>query len=149
MRRNRKMPKKYSVVAGRTMQLAAVLVMAFAMAILNRLASSSCKQLTATIREKERQLARLEDEKSRESARWEAMKTSDKLEAALLRNGLKMDYADPVTQVVRLRKDGRPYEGQKSVARAAQRNRTMAASASYRPSARPSARSVPANRVRR
>ena len=41
MRRNRKMPKKMSVMAGRSVQIGAVMVMAFAMVILNMLASSS------------------------------------------------------------------------------------------------------------
>ena len=43
MRRNRKMPKKMSVMAGRSVQIGAVMVMAFAMFIINMLASSSCK----------------------------------------------------------------------------------------------------------
>ena len=105
MRRNRKMPKKMSVMAGRSVQIGAVMVMAFAVVILYMLASSSCKQLEKTIREKERQLAKLEDEQRRESMRWEEMKTPKRLESALLGHGLAMKL--PKTeQVVRMRADG-------------------------------------------
>lgn len=116
------MPKKMSVMAGRSVQIGAVMIMAFAMVILNMLASSSCKQLEKTIREKERQLAKLEDGQKRESARWEEMKTSERLESALLRHGLAMRYAKG-TQCVRMDASGRPYPGQLSVARAAARNK--------------------------
>ena len=122
MRKNRKMPKKMSVMAGRSVQIGAVMVMAFAMVILNMLASSSCKQLNNAIREKEKELAKLEDEHKRETARWDEMKTSERLESALLRHGLSMKYAKPV-QVVRMRSDGLPYPGQISIARAAERSR--------------------------
>ena len=70
MRKNRKMSKKMSVMAGRTVQIGAVMVMAFAIVILNMLATSSCKHLEKEIRIKERQLAKLDDEKEREGARW-------------------------------------------------------------------------------
>ena len=76
MRKNRKMPKKMSVMAGRSVQFGAVIVMVVAMAILNVLASSSCRQLAKVVREKERQLEKLEDAQKRESARWDEMKTS-------------------------------------------------------------------------
>ena len=101
MRRNRKMPKKMSVMAGRSVQIGAVMVMAFAMVILNMLASSSCKQLSKTISEKERQLAKLENDQKREQERWDEMKTSERLEAALLKHGLAMRYSKPETQVTR------------------------------------------------
>ena len=102
MRRNRKMPKKMSVMAGRSVQIGAVMVMAFAMVILNMLASSSCKQLSKTISEKERQLAKLENDQKREQERWDEMKTSERLEAALLKHGLAMRYSKPETQVGRM-----------------------------------------------
>ncbi len=146
MRRNRKMPKKMSVMAGRSVQFGAVIVMVVAMAILNVLASSSCKQLAKAVREKERQLERLEDSQKRESARWEEMKAPDSLEAALLKLGLKMHYPKP-EQVVRMDAAGRPYPGQISVARAAERNRA-AQSAKYAPAANP-ARRIASNRTRR
>ena len=125
MRKNRRMPKRHSVMVGRTVQIAAVMIMLFAMVILNRLASSSCTQLTKTIREKERTLAKLEDERTRESARWDEMQTPEKLEAALLRHGLAMRYAKTELQVVRMGRDGTPVPGQLSVAKAAQRNKSV------------------------
>lgn len=121
-RRNRKISKRMSVIAGRSMQIAAVMLILFVMVIVNQLASSNCDQLTKAIREKERQLAKLEDERSRESARWEEMKTPEKLESALMRHGLSMRYPK-ADQVVRMKSDGRPYPGQVSVARAQQRRK--------------------------
>jgi hypothetical protein len=121
MRKNRKMSKKMSVMAGRTVQIGAVMIMLFAVVILNMLASSSCKHLTKTIREKEIQLTRLEKERDREAARWDKMKTSENLEAALIKHGLAMRIPR-AEQVVRLRSDGRPYPGQRSVAKAYERN---------------------------
>lgn len=121
-RRNRKISKRMSVIAGRSMQIAAVMLILFVMVIVNQLASSNCDQLTKVIREKERQLAKLEDERSRESARWEEMKTPEKLESALMRHGLSMRYPK-ADQVVRMKSDGRPYPGQVSVARAQQRRK--------------------------
>lgn len=111
-----------SVIAGRSMQIAAVMLILFVMVIMNQLASSSCDQLTKGIREKERQLAKLEDERSRECARWEEMKTPEKLESALLRHGLAMRYPK-ADQVVRMKSNGHPYPGQVSVERVAQRRR--------------------------
>lgn len=102
------------------MYFGAVIVMLFAMVLLNLLASSSCQQLMKTIGERERQLAKLEEERVRESARWEEMKTPEKLESALLRHGLAMRYPK-ADQVVRMKADGHPYPGQLSVAKARQR----------------------------
>ena len=98
------------------------MVMAFAIVILNMLATSSCKHLEKEIRIKERQLAKLDDEKEREGARWNDMVTPEKLEIALLKHGLAMK-TPRAEQVVRLKSDGRPYPGQISVAKAAERNR--------------------------
>ena len=146
MRRNRKMPKKMSVMAGRSVQFGAVIVMVVAMAILNVLASSSCKQLANVVREKERQLEKLEDVQKRESARWDEMKTPERLEAALLALGMKMHYPKP-EQVVCMDRSGKPYPGQISVARASERN-IAAQSAKYTPPANP-VRRVAAPRKRR
>ena len=147
MRRNRKMPKKMSVMAGRSVQIGAVMVMAFAMVILNMLASSSCKQLSKTISEKERQLAKLENDQKREQERWDEMKTSERLEAALLKHGLAMRYSKPETQVIRMDKSGRPYSGQISVARARERSKA-AQTAKYTPARNPAA-GMASNRRRR
>ena len=122
MKKNRKMSKKMSVMAGRTVQIGAVMAMVFVVVIFNMLAQSSCKHLEKSIREKERQLTKLDDEKDREEARWAMMETNESLDAALLRHGLSMNLPRAAQQV-RLRSDGTPYPGQISVAKASARNR--------------------------
>lgn len=123
MRRNRKMPRKMSVITERAMHVGGVIVMLFAMVILNRLADSSCTQLMKSIGEKERTLAKLEEARQRESANWESMITPDKLERHLVKHGLSMHYAKPA-QTVRMRSDGTPYPGQLSVVKADARVRS-------------------------
>lgn len=120
MRKNSKRSKSLSVWTLHTMNAAGVILMLFVMVIVNLLASSSGNRMVGSIREKERELARLEDERTRESARWEEMKTPEKLEIALVRNGLSMRSPRP-DQVIRMRADGRPYPGQLSVNVAAKR----------------------------
>ena len=115
-----------SVVASNTMRFGAVILMLGVMVFVNFLASSACQHMMTSIGEKERQLAKLEEERVRESARWEEMKTPEKIESALLRHGLAMRYPKP-DQVVRMKADGRPYPGQLSVERAKRRNRLAAA----------------------
>lgn len=131
MRKNRKISKKMSVVAGRSVQIGAIGMMIVAMVILNILASTTCDQLSNGIGRKERMLEKLEDDCRRESGRWEAMMTPEKLETALLRHGLSMTYPKD-SQIVRMKSDGRPYPGQLSVALANQRRREALA-AQYRP----------------
>ena len=120
MRRNRKIPKKMSVVATNTMRFGAIIVFFFVMVILNLLSSSSCTQLLKSKGELERQIAKLDDARMRESTRWEEMKTPEKVEAALLRHGLamKLPRAD---QTVRLMANGTPRPGQLSLAKAKMR----------------------------
>ena len=117
MKKNRRRSKKMSVMASRSMHIGAVMVMFFVMVILNLLASSSCTQIMKSIGEKERTLAKLEDERMRESARWDAMKTADNIDRALLKFGLSMRYAK-AEQIVRMDSAGRPKPGQLAVARA-------------------------------
>lgn len=117
MRKNRKIPKKMSVVATNTMHFGAIIVVFFVMVMLNLLASSSCSQLMKAIGEKERELSKLENSRIRESSRWEEMKTVEKIERALLRHGLSMK-TPRADQIVRMRADGTPYPGQLSLARA-------------------------------
>ena len=117
MKKNRRRSKKMSVMASRSMHVGAVMVMFFVMVILNLLASSSCNQIMKSIGEKERTLAKLEDERMRESARWDAMKTADNIDRALLKFGLSMRYAK-AEQIVRMDSTGRPKPGQLAVARA-------------------------------
>lgn len=126
MRKNRKIPKKMSVVATNTMRFAAIILFFFIMVILNRLSSSSCTQLLKTKGEMEREIAKLEDARMRESTRWEEMKTPEKVEAALLRHGLAMRLPRP-EQTVRMQSDGTPRVGQLSL-RNRQRNGAQTAS---------------------
>ena len=120
MRRNRKIPKKMSVVATNTMRFGAVIAFLFVMVILNLLASSSCTQLMKAKGEKEKELAALGEAMDRESTRWEEMKTPERLETALLRHGLAMKLPRP-DQNVRMRPDGTPCPGQISLARTRQK----------------------------
>ncbi len=125
MRKNRKMPRKMSVVTVHFMHMGAVLMMLFVMVIVNLLASSSCNQLERSYGRKESQLKRLDDDLQRELAHWEAMKTSEGLETALRKHGLSMHYPN-ASQIVRMRADGRPYPGQLSLAKVAQRAKGVA-----------------------
>ena len=126
MRRNRKIPKKMSVVATNTMRFGAILVFFFVMVILNLLSSSSCTQLLKAKGELEREIAKLDDARMRESTRWEEMKTPERVEEALLRHGLAMKLPRP-DQTVRLRPDGQPLAGQLSVSKAKMRNAPLVA----------------------
>ena len=121
MRKNRKIPKKMSVVATNTMRFGAIIVFLFVMVILNFLASSSCAQLMKIKGDKERELVRLDEAHMREATRWEEMKTPEKVETALLRHGLAMKLPRP-DQSIRMRTDGTPYPGQPSLARLKQRS---------------------------
>ena len=60
MRKNRKIPKKMSVVAANSMRFGAIIVFFFVMVILNLLSSSSCNMLLKEMGAKERELAKLE-----------------------------------------------------------------------------------------
>lgn len=119
MKRNRKIPKRMSVVATNTVRFGAIIMTFFVMVILNLLSASSCKELMKVRGALERELASLEDAKMRESSRWEEMKTPERVEAALLRHGLSMKLPH-ANQTVRMRTDGTPILGQLSVAKAAQ-----------------------------
>ena len=136
MRRNRKIPKKMSVVATNTMRFGAVILFLFVMVILNLLASSSCTQLMKAKGEKEKEFASLGEALDRESTRWEEMKTPERLEMALLRHGLAMKLPRP-DQTVRMRTDGTPYPGQMSLARAKQKVGAVASRAVRSPNVVP------------
>ena len=116
MRKNRRVTKKMSVVATNSMRFGAIIVFFFVMVILNLLSSQSCSQLLKQKGEMEREIAKLEDAHMRESTRWEEMKTSENIEAALLRHGLSMHTPRP-DQTVRLLPDGTPRPGQLSLAK--------------------------------
>ena len=123
MRKNRKIPKKMSVVATNTMRFGAIIVFFVVMVILNLLSSSSCTQLLKVKGELEREIVKLDDARMRESTRWEQMKTPERVEEALLRHGLamKLPRAD---QTVRLSPNGQPLAGQLSVSKAKMRGVT-------------------------
>ena len=105
-----------SVVATNSMRFGAIIVFFVMMVILNLLSSQSCSQLLKQKGEMEREIAKLEDAHMRESTRWEEMKTSENIEAALLRHGLSMHTPRP-DQTVRLLSDGTPRPGQLSLAK--------------------------------
>ena len=124
MRRNRKIPKKMSVVATNTMRFGAIIVFFFVMVILNLLSASSCTQLQNAKGELEREIVKLDEARTRESTRWEEMKTTESIEAALLRHGLSMRTPSPA-QTVRLMADGTPRPGQLSLTKAKMRTGAM------------------------
>lgn len=108
MKQNRKTTKRWSTVATNSTRFGAIIGALFVMVILNLLASSSCQQLSKSIGEGEKILSRLEDECRQECNRWDSMKTPEKLQAALLRHGLKMAPAHP-NQNIHMKADGTPY----------------------------------------
>ncbi len=120
MKRNRKTTRRMSVMAATTARFGAILLVFFLMVIFNILSSNRCAHLLKQKGVLERDLARLDDAHLRESTRWEAMKTPDNIERALLRHGLKMPMPR-YDQNVYMNRDGRPRGGQLSVAKAGQR----------------------------
>jgi len=131
MRKNRKIPKKMSVVAANSMRFGAIIVFFFVMVILNHLSLSSCTMLLKEKGAKERELAKLEESRTQEATRWEELKTTEKIEVALLRHGLSMKLPRP-DQCVRMRSDGTPYPNQLSLKRARQTEFGAPQPASYR-----------------
>ncbi len=135
MRSNRRVPKNMSVVAANSMRFGGIIVFFFAMVILNLLSSSRCTMLLKEKGAKERELARLEESRTQEATRWEEMKTTERIEAALLRHGLSMRLPRP-EQCVRMRPDGTPYPNQLSIKYARQSEFGAPRPASYRASNR-------------
>ena len=119
-----------SVVATNTMRFGAIIVFFFVMVILNLLSSSSCTQLQNAKGALEREIVKLDEARTRESTRWEEMKTTENIEAALLRHGLSMKLPRP-DQTVRLMPDGTPRPGQLSIAKT--KMRTGVAAAAVKP----------------
>ena len=133
MRRNRKIPKKMSVVATNTMRFGAIIIFFFVMVILNVLSSQSCAHLQNAKGALEREIVKLEEARTRESTRWEEMKTTESIETALLRHGLLMRTPGPAQTII-LRADGTPRPGQLSLAKA--KMRTGVAAAVVKPGSR-------------
>lgn len=77
---------------------------------------SKCNQLGQEIRKHEQRFESLEDERVREESRWNDNRTPEKLNQAMLRHGLQMDYPAP-DQMVRLDVAGEPLPGQIAVAK--------------------------------
>lgn len=146
MKKNRKIPKKMSVLAKNSMRFGAIIVFFFVMVILNLLSSSTCTMLLKEKGVKERELAKLEESRTQEATRWEELKTTEKMEVALLRHGLSMKLPRP-DQYVRMRSDGTPYPNQLSLKRARQTAFGAPQPASYR-SARPVQQVSPSKGVR-
>lgn len=109
-------------MAAGTWNLLAMIVCVLVAAILNLMAEARCEQEHQVIGNLNRQIKALDDAKVREEARWEELKTSDKLEERLYRNGMKMTYAQP-HQIIRMNAAGKVIPGQRSVALAKQRSR--------------------------
>ena len=99
-----------SRVTSASLHFGAIIIVTFVMVILNLLADSSCKQLEKAIGQNEKLLKRLEKEQLQAQTHWDQMKTPEKLEAALLRHGMKMlpAHAD---QNIHMKSDGTPYSG--------------------------------------
>lgn len=129
MRKNKKVSKKMSVVATNTMRFGAIIVFFFVMVILNVLSSSSCSQLMDEKGQRERELAKLEESHRRESTRWEEMKTPERVEAALVRHGLRMS-TPRADQCIRLNGRGEPCSDRLALRRFRQRS-SAPATASY------------------
>ncbi len=146
MKKNRKIPKKMSVLAKNSMRFGAIIVFFFVMVILNLLSSSTCTMLLKEKGAKERELAKLEESRTQEATRWEQLKTPEKMEVAVLRHGLSMNVPRS-DQHVRMRDDGTPYPNQLSLRRARQTEFGAPHPASYR-SPRPAQQSSPSKGVR-
>ena len=120
MRRNRKVSKRMSRISVHTMHIGAVMLMLFVMVILNLLASSSCNQLVKIVDQKDKELKSCNEELERTSARWDAMRSSDNLDRALVKRGISMHIPNP-NQIILMDASGHPQPGQTSVALLRQR----------------------------
>lgn len=122
-RRNCRKSQTMNVMTGRTFHVAGIILTLLFAVVMNLVAESRCKQVNDSIREKEKLLARLEQDRDREDAAWQQMTTASNLERALIRHGLNMRYPKD-EQVIRMDASGTPRYGQRSVELA--RNRLSA-----------------------
>jgi len=120
MRSNRKVSKRMSRISVHTMHIGAVMLMLFVMVILNQLASSSCNQLMKIVDQKDKELMRCDAELERTSSAWDAMRSSDNLDRALMKFGLSM-HIPSAKQVIHMDESGHPLPSQTSVALLRQR----------------------------
>lgn len=103
-----------NVMTGRTFHVAGIILTLLVAVVMNLVAESRCTQVRDSIGEKEKLLARLEQDRQRESAAWEQMTTASSLERALVRHGLNMRFPKS-EQVIRMDASGTPRYGQRSV----------------------------------
>lgn len=123
-RRNCRKSQTMNVMTGRTFHVAGIILTLLVAVVMNLVAESRCTQVRDSIGEKEKLLARLEQDRQRESAAWEQMTTASSLERALVRHGLNMRFPKS-EQVIRMDASGTPRYGQRSVELA--KNRLSAA----------------------
>ena len=139
MGRNKKVSKRSSRIAMHVCNFGMVLLASFAMLALNLAASAKCNQLVKQIDDKSKKLKRLEAELDRSTARWDAMRSSDNLDRALVKWGISM-RPPSANQIVRMNSDGFPHPGQTSVALVRQRTQSAMSASVQRPSSRRSSR---------
>lgn len=120
-RRNCRKSQTMNVMTGKSIHVVGIIAALVTMVVVNLVADARCRQTKDSIGEKERQLARLEQDRVRESAAWEAMLTTENLDRALTRHGLKMLRYPKPEQVIRMDASGTPRYGQQSVKLAIQR----------------------------
>lgn len=113
-RRNCRKSQTMNVMTGRTFHVAGIILTLLVAVVMNLVAESRCTQVRDSIGEKEKLLARLEQDRQRESAAWEQMTTASSLERALVRHGLNMRFPKS-EQVIRMDASGTPRYGQRSV----------------------------------
>ena len=114
-RRNCRKSQTLNVMTGKSFRIVGIIVALVLVVVVNLVADARCNQTMRSIGEKEKLLARLEQDRQRESAAWEQMTTAGNLDRALLRHGLDMRYPKS-EQVIRMDASGTPRYGQRSVA---------------------------------
>ena len=115
MRRNRRI-KKNSRFATSSMGIASLIISAFIMMMIFFAMNSRCSAISREIGKKEKILKRLEAELTREKTHWDEMKVPRRLDVALARFGLEMDFARG-DQIVRMGRNGVPVPGQLALKR--------------------------------
>lgn len=135
MRANRKVSKRMSVIATNSARFGVILGACFMMAIVYILSASSRTQLTNEQGRMRRELEKLEASHLRESSQWEAMKTPDRIEAAIARHGLKMALPRP-DQQIHVNAKGVPSPNQLALKRLRQRAATATAQYTTKPASR-------------
>ena len=133
-RKNRKVSANTAAAGEHAAWIGGLVVLAGIMAIVNVLANTTCNQLQASIGEKERQLAKLEDAYQRENAQLSSLRTPENLSRTLRKYGMAMNVAQP-HQLIKMSRSGKPYPvSMAAIARA--RGESRGATASYGKSAR-------------